>query len=66
MAPRRYLTRTRAAVALTTAVALLSFWIGVLNIADLRVAGPLGRYLPAWVEQTAGFTGALTGFLLLA
>ena len=65
MASRRVLLRTRAAVALTTAVALLSVVTGIVNIAVADVSGPLSAYIPEYVERTAGFTGALTGFLML-
>ncbi|WP_136717213.1 NAD-binding protein [Halorientalis salina] len=65
MAPRGTLLRTRAAVALTTLVALLSFGTGILNIGATRVEGPIAAHVPEVVAQTAGFTGALTGFLML-
>jgi len=65
MASRRVLLRTRAAVALTTVVALLSVATGIVNIAAADVSGPLSAYIPEYVERTAGFTGALTGFLML-
>ncbi|MFB6142592.1 MAG: NAD-binding protein [Halorientalis sp.] len=56
----------RAPVALTFAVAALSVVTGVANIGTATVGGPLARYVPRVVSQTAGFTGALTGFLMLA
>jgi voltage-gated potassium channel len=65
MASGRVLLRTRAAVVLTAAVALLSVITGIVNIADATVSGPLAPYIPEYLEQTAGFTGALTGFLML-
>jgi voltage-gated potassium channel len=55
----------RAAIWLTTAVALLSFTTGVANISVTRFRGPLAEVVPQVVQQTAGFTGALTGFLML-
>lgn len=58
--------RTRAVILLTTLVAVLSVATGIANISDVTFQGPLGRVLPAWVQRTAGFTGALTGFLMLA
>jgi len=58
------LLRTRAAVWLTTFVALLSFATGVVNISATAVQGPLSAYIPPAVQRTAGFTGALTGFLM--
>src|SRR6056297_918527 len=65
MAPRRTLLRTRAAVVTTTAVALLSFGSGILKIGATDIQGPLAPHVPTAVAQTAGFTGALTGFLML-
>ena len=57
----------RATILLPTLVALLSFLTGVANISTGSVTGgPLAALLPVWVKQTAGFTGTLTGFLLLA
>ena len=55
----------RAVLLLPTLVAVLSFMTGVANISAGTVSGPLAPYLPAAVERTVGFTGALTGFLLL-
>jgi len=55
----------RAVILLPTLVAILSFLTGVANISAAAVSGPLAPYLPAAVERTVGFTGALTGFLLL-
>ncbi len=55
----------RATLLLPTFVAVLSFVTGVTNISATSVTGPLHPYLPTAVEQTVGFTGALTGFLLL-
>ena len=66
MATGRALLRTRAAVVLTTAVALLSVATGIVNIAVADVSGPLAPYVPEYIERTAGFTGALTGFTMLA
>lgn len=54
----------RVTVLLTGLTALLSVGIGILNITT-RPSGPLVEVLPPAVVQTAGFTGALTGFLLL-
>jgi voltage-gated potassium channel len=65
MASRPVFVQARVAVLLTTAVALLSFTTGVLNIGATTVSGPLSPYIPASVERAAGFTGALTGFLVL-
>ncbi|MCU4801500.1 NAD-binding protein [Halobacteria archaeon HArc-gm2] len=55
----------RATLLLPTLVAVLSFVTGLANISLRDVSGPLDPYLPAAVQQTVGFTGALTGFLLL-
>lgn len=56
----------RVAVLLTFAVAGLSVAIGILGIVDPSATfGPLARYIPPAVSQTAGFTGALTGFLMV-
>jgi len=65
---RRRLARVlglRAAVWLPTLVALLSVVTGIVNIGATGVSGPLDPYVPAPIERTAGFTGALTGFLML-
>jgi voltage-gated potassium channel len=64
METRARLFGTHAAVWLTTAVALLSFATGVINIGAQTVSS-LGGVIPAPIEQTAGFTGAMTGFLML-
>jgi voltage-gated potassium channel len=56
----------RLAVALTMAVALLSVVTGVANISDAGVGGPLAAVVPRWLQRTVGFTGALTGFLMVA
>jgi voltage-gated potassium channel len=55
----------RLPVVLTFAVALLSVLTGVANIGEPGLSGPLAAFVPAWVQQTAGFTGVLTGFLVL-
>ncbi len=58
---------TRASVLLTFAVAALSVGTGLVNIsATAAVTGPFAGYVPEVVRQTAGFTGTLTGFLMLA
>jgi len=61
----RRLVNTRAAVALTTGVGLLSLATGIANISVRTTTGPLTPYIPVVIQQAAGFTGALTGFLLL-
>lgn len=56
----------RLAVVLTMAVAVLSVITGVVNIGAARFSGPLASLLPQTVQRTAGFTGTLTGFLMVA
>ncbi|KTG09223.1 potassium channel protein [Haloprofundus marisrubri] len=61
----------RLAVALTFAAATLSVVTGVAGFGILgldvpSVDGPLAAYVPPFVQQAAAFTGAFTGFLLLA
>lgn len=53
-------------VTLTTAVALLSVLTGIANIGAQSVVGPLAEFIPRVVQRTAGFTGTLTGFLMIA
>ncbi|MEF8820186.1 MAG: NAD-binding protein [Haloferacaceae archaeon] len=57
---------THAAVTVVTAVAVLSVVTGIANIGTGGISGPFARFVPAAVRQVAGFTGALTGFLMLA
>ena len=58
---------TRAAIWLPTVVAVLSFATGVANISATSVSPILDAYvdIPSEVQRAAGFTGALTGFLML-
>jgi voltage-gated potassium channel len=57
----------RAAVVLTFGVAIASIVIGIINIgAPPRPVGPVAALVPEFVPTIAGFTGALTGFILLA
>ena len=58
--------RGRVTVGLVMAVALLSLVTGIANIGSQTVFGPLAVYVPPAVQRTAGFTGALTGFLMMA
>ncbi|ADD06522.1 ion channel pore / TrkA domain protein [Natrialba magadii ATCC 43099] len=62
----RWIVTTRAAVALVLVVALLSVATGILRI-DQAAAdfGPLAPHVPVAVQDAVGFTGALTGFLML-
>jgi voltage-gated potassium channel len=64
---RPRLLRARVAVLLTALVALLSFATGVTNltVSALDLPGPLRGIVPQFVQQIAGFTGTLTGFLMV-
>lgn len=55
----------RTAVTLATLAAVLSLATGLANITAGVVLGPYSSYIPDIVQQTAGFTGTLTGFVLL-
>ncbi len=55
----------RVTVGLVMAVALLSVVTGIARISQTAVGGPFASLLPVWVEQSVGFTGALTGFLMV-
>jgi len=57
----------RVSVLLTTVVGVLSILTGIANIAygEVAVIGPLQPYVPPAVRTAAGFTGAITGFLVL-
>ena len=61
---RPTLLRVRAAIALTGIVAVLSIVTGIVNISATGVSGPLAPFVPEVVARTAGFTGAMTGFLM--
>ena len=50
---------------LTAIVAVLSVVTGIVNIGATGVSGPFAAYIPEAMARTAGFTGALTGFLML-
>jgi voltage-gated potassium channel len=62
---RRLVLGARTAVLLATAVAVLSLATGIANISVRAAAGPLSPYVPSAIQQAAGFTGTLTGFLML-
>jgi voltage-gated potassium channel len=71
MEVNRELLGARLAVALTFAAATLSVVTGVAGFGILgldvpAVSGPLAAYVPPFIREIAGFTGAFTGFLLLA
>jgi voltage-gated potassium channel len=55
----------RAAVLSASFVAVLSLATGIANISAGIATGPLEPVIPTTVQQTAGFTGTLTGFLML-
>ena len=59
------LLRTRAAVLSATVVAVLSVVTGLVNIGATTISGPLATFVPEYVARTAGFTGTMTGFLML-
>ena len=61
----QWIGRARLAVLLTMIVALLSVITGVANIGTQQFTGPLAALIPPDVQQAAGFTGALTGFLMV-
>ena len=56
----------RAAVLLASAAAVLSVLVGIGGIFAVGPRLPIGGYIPEAVTVVAGFTGTLTGFLLLA
>ncbi|MFB6087808.1 MAG: NAD-binding protein [Haloarculaceae archaeon] len=55
----------RVTIGLVMAVAVLSVATGIAKISQNIVAGPLAPLLPTWIQATVGFTGALTGFLMM-
>jgi voltage-gated potassium channel len=57
-------TGVAATAALVSAVAVLSVATGLVNITS-PTAGPLAAYVPSGIQQAAGFSGTLTGFVLL-
>jgi len=59
------LLRVRAAILLTGTVAVLSVATGIANIGSTAVSGPVAPYVPPDLRGAVGFTGALTGFLML-
>jgi voltage-gated potassium channel len=52
-------------VLLSAAVAALSVATGIANIGSTAVSGPVAPYIPPNLRGVVGFTGALTGFLML-
>ena len=65
MAQPRGVLGGRAAILLTAAVGVLSIVTGIANIGTTAELGFLVSVIPRSVSQTAGFTGTLTGFLML-
>ncbi|WP_435176110.1 NAD-binding protein [Halorussus sp. AFM4] len=65
---RRGWVGVRLAVTLTFAVAVLSIATGVSSIGFTAAStrNLFGGGIPQWAQETAGFTGTLTGFLMLA
>jgi len=61
---RRYVG-AKVTVLLTSAVAILSVLTGIVKISQVTVLGPLAPYIPVEARDAVGFTGALTGFLML-
>jgi voltage-gated potassium channel len=62
---RRKLLGVQAAILLPTLVALLALATGIANISVGVTSGPFSNVVPPVVQQTVGFTGTLTGFVLL-
>lgn len=64
--PAGGLYSARATVLAATLVAVLSLATGLTNIAvGVTIGGPLAPFVPDIVREAAGFTGTLTGFLML-
>jgi len=64
--PRGQLLRSRLTVLLPSVVAVLSLVTGITNMTvGVAVGGPLSDVVPDLVREAAGFTGALTGFVML-
>ena len=63
----KWAVTTRAAIALALLVALLSVATGLVNIEqEAADFGPFAPHVPVAVQQAVGFTGVLTGFLMVA
>ena len=63
----KWAVTTRGAIALAFLVALLSVATGLVNIEqEAADFGPFAPHVPAAVQQAVGFTGVLTGFLMVA
>lgn len=62
----RWVVTTRAAEVLVFALAFLSVVTGIVHIEqDAADFGPLAAYVPDIVQYSVGFTGAVTGFLMV-
>lgn len=55
----------RVTIGLTMIVAILSVVTGIARISQQTVAGPLATVIPPGVQALVGFTGVLTGFLMM-
>jgi voltage-gated potassium channel len=55
----------RLCVVLTFAVGAIAVLTGVLNITYTPVIAPLEPYVPTLIRRSAGFSGALTGFVMM-
>ncbi len=63
----RWIVTTRVAVWLALIVALLSVVTGIVNIEQSGADfGPVAPHVPEAIQAAVGFTGALTGFLMVA
>ncbi|ERJ06898.1 Potassium channel protein [Halorhabdus tiamatea SARL4B] len=65
MEERRGWLGPKLPIHLASAVAILSVVTGLLNVGTASIAGPIAEIVPSAIQQTAGFTGSLTGFLML-
>jgi len=62
---RHSLASSRASVVITLLSGVLSVVAGIADIGVPGEFGPLVSFIPPIVQQAAGFTGALTGFILI-
>lgn len=62
---RRRWIGIRLTIALTMLVAILSIITGIINIGTTAVYGPFADFIPGYLSRTAGFTGAMTGFVMM-
>ena len=63
---RRRWVGVRITITLTFAVALLSIATGVSSIGLTAGTDLFGGSIPEWAQEAAGFTGTVTGFVMLA